>query len=47
LTPFLLRRVSELTAGASLQANLRLLNHNAGVAAEIALQMCKQKVLLA
>jgi len=47
LTPFLLRRVSELTGGASLQANLRLLSHNAGVAAEIAVQMRKQNVLLA
>jgi pseudouridine-5'-phosphate glycosidase len=45
LTPFLLRRVTELTAGASLQANLRLLIQNAGVAAEIAVQMNKPNVL--
>ena len=36
VTPFLLRRVSELTGGASLQANLGLLKNNARVAAEIA-----------
>jgi pseudouridine-5'-phosphate glycosidase len=36
VTPFLLGRVSELTGGASLRANLGLLRHNARVAAEIA-----------
>jgi pseudouridine-5'-phosphate glycosidase len=36
VTPFLLRRVSELTGGLSLQANLGLLRNNARVAAEIA-----------
>ena len=36
VTPFLLRRVSELTGGASLKANLGLLLNNARVAAEIA-----------
>ena len=36
MTPFLLRRVSELTGGLSLRANLGLLHNNAGVAAEIA-----------
>ena len=36
VTPFLLRRVSELTGGASLKANLGLLRNNARVAAEIA-----------
>jgi len=36
VTPFLLRRVSELTRGASLRANLGLLLNNARVAAEIA-----------
>jgi pseudouridine-5'-phosphate glycosidase len=36
VTPFLLRRVSELTRGASLIANLGLLRNNARVAAEIA-----------
>ena len=36
VTPFLLRRISELTGGASLRANLGLLRNNARVAAEIA-----------
>jgi pseudouridine-5'-phosphate glycosidase len=36
VTPFLLGKVNELTGGASLRANLGLLVHNAGVAAEIA-----------
>jgi pseudouridine-5'-phosphate glycosidase len=35
VTPFLLRRVSELTGGSSLRANLGLLRNNARVAAEI------------
>jgi pseudouridine-5'-phosphate glycosidase len=36
VTPFLLRRVSELTHGSSLRANLALLRNNARVAAQIA-----------
>ena len=36
VTPFLLRRVSELTGGSSLLANLGLLHNNARVAAKIA-----------
>jgi len=36
LTPFLLKRVSELTGNASLLANLGLLRNNAGIAAQIA-----------
>ena len=36
VTPFLLQRVSELTHGASLQANLSLLHNNARLAAQIA-----------
>lgn len=36
VTPFLLARVSELTGGASLKANLALLRNNARVAAQIA-----------
>jgi len=36
ITPFLLRRVSELTGGLSLKANLGLLRNNARVAAKIA-----------
>ena len=39
VTPFLLRKVSELTDGLSLQANLALLQNNARVAAEIAQQL--------
>lgn len=38
-TPFLLRRVSELTGGESLKANLALLLNNAGVAAQIACEL--------
>jgi pseudouridine-5'-phosphate glycosidase len=41
VTPFLLRRVSELTGGVSLKANLGLLRNNAQVAAEIANFMYK------
>ena len=36
VTPFLLQRISELTGGASLRANLGLLRRNAEVAAQIA-----------
>ena len=36
VTPFLLQRMTEITSGASLQANLGLLRNNARVAAEIA-----------
>ena len=36
VTPFLLKRVSQLTGGASLEANLALLKNNAGLAANIA-----------
>ncbi len=36
VTPFLLPRVSELTGGASLKANLSLLRNNARIAAQIA-----------
>jgi pseudouridine-5'-phosphate glycosidase len=36
VTPFLLKRVVELTGGTSLQANLGLLHNNAALAAEIA-----------
>jgi pseudouridine-5'-phosphate glycosidase len=39
VTPFLLRRVSELTDGASLRANLALLLNNARLAAQIACQL--------
>lgn len=39
VTPFLLARVSELTSGASLEANLELLKNNARLAADIALAL--------
>ncbi len=39
MTPFLLRRVSELTGGESLKSNLALLRNNAGLAAHIAVSM--------
>ena len=43
LTPFLLGRISELTKGKSLKANLALLLNNARLAAEIAKEMNTQK----
>lgn len=42
-TPFLLRRVSELTGGESLRANLDLLKNNARVAAQVARAMNSDK----
>ena len=39
VTPFLLSRVSELTGGASLRANLELLRNNARIAAQISTQI--------
>jgi pseudouridine-5'-phosphate glycosidase len=39
LTPFLLKRVNELTGGKSMRANLALLLNNARLAAEIARAM--------
>ncbi len=41
ITPFLLDRVRELTAGASLEANLGLLENNARVAGEIAVALAR------
>ncbi len=43
VTPFLLNRVSELTGGASLQANLELLRNNAALAAQIANELAPGK----
>jgi pseudouridine-5'-phosphate glycosidase len=43
LTPFLLGRISELTTGKSLKANLALLLNNARLAAEIAKEMGSKK----
>lgn len=42
VTPFLLHRVSELTGGASLRANLGLLKNNARVAASIAKNIVRE-----
>jgi pseudouridine-5'-phosphate glycosidase len=41
ITPFLLARIAELTAGESLAANIALLRNNAAVAAQIALNLAK------
>ncbi len=41
VTPFLLRRVSELSGGASLKADLALLINNARVAARLAAALAK------
>jgi len=41
LTPFLLRRISELSGGQTDQANLRLLEENAHLAAQIALALAR------
>lgn len=45
VTPFLLRRVAELTHRASLEANLALLKHNAAIAAEIAQHLAERRGL--
>lgn len=42
LTPFLLSRMSEQSSGATLRANIALLENNAHVAAGIAVSMCGQ-----
>jgi pseudouridine-5'-phosphate glycosidase len=44
-TPFLLGRVSELTSGESMKANLALLKNNARVAAKVAAAMGELKKL--
>ena len=41
-TPFLLRRIAELTGGASLAANIALVKHNAEVGTSIAVQLAAQ-----
>jgi pseudouridine-5'-phosphate glycosidase/pseudouridine kinase len=41
VTPFLLKRVSELTGGATLEANLALIKHNAGVGARVAVELAR------
>jgi pseudouridine-5'-phosphate glycosidase len=42
LTPYLLRRIFELTDGKSLAANIALVEHNAAVAAEIAAALARR-----
>ena len=42
VTPFLLGRIFELTAGRSLVANISLVKNNAGLAARIATEICEQ-----
>ena len=44
VTPFLLERVSQLSGGASLQANLALLRNNARLAAQIALRSSRADI---
>lgn len=41
VTPFLLRRVADLTGGASLTANMRLAEHNAAIAAKVAVHLAR------
>jgi pseudouridine-5'-phosphate glycosidase len=41
-TPFLLKRVNEVTAGASLKANIALVKNNARLAADIAVALAAQ-----
>jgi pseudouridine-5'-phosphate glycosidase len=40
LTPFLLKRIAELTGGDSLRANIKLVENNARLAAGIASALC-------
>jgi pseudouridine-5'-phosphate glycosidase len=39
ITPFLLQRINELTGGASLEANVALIKHNASVGSRIAVAL--------
>ena len=43
LTPFLLSRIAEITAGRSLAANRALLENNAAVAAGIAVALAEEE----
>jgi pseudouridylate synthase len=43
LTPFLLAKLNEVTGGRSLKANIALVNHNAEVAAQIAIAFANNK----
>ncbi|MHB9146335.1 MAG: pseudouridine-5'-phosphate glycosidase [Symbiobacteriia bacterium] len=42
VTPFLLRRLHEVSGGKSVQANLALVNNNAALGARTAVELCKQ-----
>lgn len=42
LTPFLLKRINELSGGRSLKANIALIRNNAALAADIAVEYAKQ-----
>ena len=42
ITPYVLSRVSELTKGASMAANIALLINNARIAGEIALELSRE-----
>ncbi len=44
ITPFLLERIQQLTGGASLAANIRLVKHNAKVGSAIAVALMQQPV---
>ena len=41
VTPFLLARLNEITAGQSLQTNISLVRNNAAVCTRIAVEFCK------
>jgi hypothetical protein len=41
ITPFLLKRVAEITGGASLRTNIALIKHNATVGSRIAVSLCQ------
>eukprot|EP00439_Symbiodinium_sp_Y106_P043133 s768_g5.t1 len=43
VTPFLLKRINELTGGESLRSNIALIKHNAEVGAAVALELAKRK----
>jgi pseudouridine-5'-phosphate glycosidase/sugar/nucleoside kinase (ribokinase family) len=43
VTPFLLKRIAEITGGDSLRSNMALVKQNAEVGADIAIAICKQR----
>ena len=42
ITPFLLRRIKEITGGESLRANVELALNNARLAARVAVEYCRK-----